>query len=191
MTHTPFDPLDMDWEPSPLNDPLDLEEVTAAVVVQTKRRAHELRCDRKKALFIQTLATSGNITTSCAAAGWCRKSAYHHRDADPQFKELWEEALEVAVELLEAQARSLAIKGVDEPVFQNGILVGHKRRYSEKMLEILLKAHRPEKYRDNLKVEADIKGGVLVVPGIATDSDWESQASAQQAQHRTYTGEAE
>ena len=191
MTHEPFDPLDMSWEPEPLDDPLSVSEVGEAMTKITGKRAHEARCDQRKRLFLQTLAVTGNVTASCAAAGWARKTSYHHKEVDPEFRALWEEALEVSIDLLETQARSLAVNGVDEPVYQNGVLVGHKRRYSEKMLEILLKAHRPEKYRDNMKIEADVKGGVLVVPGIATDTDWESMASSQQAQHRSNTGDHE
>lgn len=186
-----FDPLDMDWDPTPISDPHSVSEVAERVQTVVRRRADQLRCDAKKALFLQTLAVTGNVTAASASAGWSRKCSYLHRKADKDFADLWDEALEVAIDLLETQARSLAVNGVDEPVFQNGVLVGHKRRYSEKMLEILLKAHRPEKYRDNMKIEADVKGGVLVVPGIASDTSWEAAAAAQQAQHRGNTGETE
>ena len=69
------------------------------------------------------------------------------------FRADWDEALEEARELLEAEARRRAAIGVDEPVFYKGKVVGHIRKYSDNLLMFLLKAHWPEKFRDNYAVE--------------------------------------
>jgi hypothetical protein len=42
------------------------------------------------------------------------------------------------------------VEGVDKPVYQGGVLVGYVREYSDQLLVTLLKAHRPEKFRDNV-----------------------------------------
>ena len=55
--------------------------------------------------------------------------------------------------MLEAEARRRAAIGVDEPVFYKGKVVGHIRKYSDNLLMFLLKAHWPEKFRDNYGVE--------------------------------------
>lgn len=180
-----YDPLDMDQPPADY-DPLDLGTTT---LLASKLTAAQARTDKRKQLCIQTLATTGNVTTACTAAGWARSTYYHHQKADKAFKALTEEALEVAIDLLEQHARNLAIQGVEEPIYQGGILVGSKTKYSERMVEILLKAHRPDKYRDNMKLEAAVTGGVLVVPGISSESDWEREAKAQQAEHRASQGD--
>jgi hypothetical protein len=41
--------------------------------------------------------------------------------------------------MLEAEARRRAVQGWDEPVFHQGRKVGTIRKYSDRMLEILLK----------------------------------------------------
>ena len=38
------------------------------------------------------------------------------------------------------------------------------RRYSDRLLEVLLKARRPETFRENMKLEAHVTGGVLAIP---------------------------
>lgn len=60
------------------------------------------------------------------------------------------------------------------------------RKPSDRMLEILLKAHRPNKYRENVEVKHSIEGGVMVIP--AEPTDWEAEAANQQKEHRS--GEA-
>ena len=40
-----------------------------------------------------------------------------------------------------------------EPEYYKGEVVGHTRKYSDALLMFLLKANRPDKYRDNIKVD--------------------------------------
>ena len=49
---------------------------------------------------------------------------------------------------LEQEARRRALEGVEEPVFCRGERVGVIRRYSDALLILLLKAKRPEQFRD-------------------------------------------
>ena len=80
------------------------------------------------------------------------------------FRADWDEALEEARELLEAEARRRAAIGVDEPVFYKGKVVGHIRKYSDNLLMFLLKAHWPEKFRDNYAVEHSGPGFLVIKP---------------------------
>ena len=144
---------------------------------------------KKRAIFIENVAQMGNVAMAARATGWSRGTPYALRKTDKLFAEAWKEAEDIAVDMLEGQAWSLAMKGVKEPVFHNGEQCGFKVKYSERMLEILLKARRPNTYRENIKAELDVKGGVLVVPGVAKEADWEAEAVEQQAEHRASTGE--
>ena len=54
-----------------------------------------------------------------------------------------------------------AVEGVEQPVYQLGKLVGHVREYSDKLLELYLKSHAPEKYMDRQSVEHS--GAVLKI----------------------------
>ena len=55
-----------------------------------------------------------------------------------------------------------AVEGVDEPMVNHlGQIVGYKKKYSDRLLEVQLKALDPDKYKDNSKV--DQKGLVINV----------------------------
>ena len=60
--------------------------------------------------------------------------------------------------MLEAEARRRAAIGVDEPVFYKGEVVGHIRKYSDTLLMFLLKAHWPEKFRENVSIDQRVSG---------------------------------
>ena len=55
-----------------------------------------------------------------------------------------------------------AVEGIDEPMVNHlGQIVGYKKKYSDRLLEVQLKALDPDKYKDNSKV--DQKGLVINV----------------------------
>lgn len=98
--------------------------------------------------FLSALADSGNIRQSCEAANVSRTYIYDVRRADPAFAQAWDEAIDDACDLIIAEAHRRAVRGVKVPVYQGGKLVGHKREYSDTLLMFLLKAWKPEVYRD-------------------------------------------
>lgn len=111
-----------------------------------------------KGKFLATLAETGIVSAAVKAAGVARSTAYEWRENDPAFAAAWASAEETATDALEAEARRRAIDGWDEPVFQGGKDVGTIRRYSDRMLEILLKGHR-HRFRENSKVEVSGPNG--------------------------------
>lgn len=111
--------------------------------------------------FIKQLATTGNVADACRKAKVARGVAYRERDEDEQFKAAWEEALEIATENLELEARRRAEHGYLDPVYFMGAKVGSVRRYSDTLLIFLLKAHKPDKYRDSVK---HVHGGAVGEP---------------------------
>lgn len=147
--------------------------------------------DRRKAIFIRTLAQTGIVGRAATAAGWPRGYAYSVRAGDEEFSKLWDQAVEFATDALEEAARTRAIDGVSKPVYQQKELVGYVTEYSDTLLVQLLKAKRPNEFRENVSLQADVKGGVLVVPGVASADAWERAAGANQAEHRTHQGDPE
>lgn len=109
--------------------------------------------------FIQRLCETGNVTAACKKAKISRQRAYEVRDEDEVFRTAWEEALVVATENLELEARRRAETGVLEPVFYLGKKVGAIRKYSDTLMIFLLKAHKPDTYRDNQHIEHTGKDG--------------------------------
>lgn len=113
-----------------------------------------LRVTKKKQKeFLDKLRETCNVTQSALYCGVSRKVFYEHKAANPEFAAAWEEAIEEGVEILEAEARRRAFNGVSEPVFYLGKKCGAVQRYSDTLLIFLLKGHKPEKYRENSKVE--------------------------------------
>ena len=110
--------------------------------------------------FIAALAESGNITLAARAAGVGRRTVYDAQKADESFAAAWAEAEDIAADLLEEEARKRAVDGTPEPVYYKGQMVGAVRRYSDNLLMFLLKARRPERFRD--RSEQRISGSVGV-----------------------------
>lgn len=55
-----------------------------------------------------------------------------------------------------------AVEGIDDPVYtQTGVLAGHRKKHSDRLLEVHLKALDPERYSD--KHQHEFKGVVLNV----------------------------
>ena len=103
---------------------------------------------KKMEQFLKALAETCNVTAAARQIGMSRRSMYDKRDADAEFAEAWDNAVEQGIDTLEFEARRRAYEGVDEPVFHRGEECGHVRRYSDTLLMFLLRSHRPEKYRE-------------------------------------------
>jgi len=100
-----------------------------------------------------------NVSAAAKKAGVPRSTAYDWYKADEAFAAAWDDAVEVAVDSLEKEAWRRARDGVLKPVYQKGEKVGQVREYSDQLMVTLLKAHRPEKYRDRQQLEHTGPGG--------------------------------
>lgn len=105
--------------------------------------------------FLATLRETANVRLAIESAGAARSTAYAHRKSSTTFRDAWDDALDEAVDLLEAEARRRAFAGVEEPVFYQGVQVGVVRKYSDLLLIFLLKAHRPRKFRERVELSGD------------------------------------
>lgn len=111
--------------------------------------------------FLATLRETGNVRCSCEVAGIERNTAYSWRMEDDTFRELWREALESAIDLLEQEAWRRGYDGVDKPIVYKGRVMTTYKEYSDRMLEILLKAHR-KKFRDKHELTGEDGGPILL-----------------------------
>jgi hypothetical protein len=107
---------------------------------------------RIKAAFLDELARTANVTRASALVGVTPRCAYLWRQADEAFAAAWAEAVELGTNALEDEAVRRAFEGTERPVFQGGRLVGHERIFSDNLLALLLKARRPEAYKDRQPV---------------------------------------
>lgn len=104
--------------------------------------------------FLAELRKCGNVRAACARAKIERSTAYKARKEDAAFAEQWKAALDDAIDDLESEAWHRAQVGdvkylfyQGEPIELNGKPV-IERQKSDTLMALLLKAHRPEKYRE-------------------------------------------
>lgn len=105
----------------------------------------------KQRAFLAAFPIVGTITGAAEAAG-CNRRMHVDWMADPEYSEAFNAARESLVESLESEAIRRARDGTIEGVYQGGIQVGEQRKYSDTLTIFLLKANRPEKYRDEIRV---------------------------------------
>ena len=125
---------------------------------------HRLKLTRERQdKFLEALAATGIVSTAVKIAGTSRTRVYTLRKKNPSFAAAWEEAEEKAADALEAEAWRRAVDGVAEPLVSGGKLVSDStgqpiaiRRYSDVLLIALLKARRPERFKDRTAIEHDI-----------------------------------
>jgi hypothetical protein len=110
--------------------------------------------------FLDGLA-QGKSVAEAAGGDAFRRRLYRLRAQDTpdarEFAQRWKDAYDEGTDVLEKEAQRRAVEGVDEPRMlgsgDNAELV-QVRKYSDTLMIFLLKARRPEKYRDNAKVES-------------------------------------
>jgi hypothetical protein len=98
--------------------------------------------------FFHHLGRTGSVTVAAQRAQLRRSSLYQRRRDDEEFAERWAQALDLGVERLQDNAMNRAMNGTEKPVWRNGRQVGSVRQFDNKLLQFLLRAHRPEVYGD-------------------------------------------
>lgn len=104
--------------------------------------------EEKLADFLEHFSAHGIMNEACAQAGISRKAVWRARK-DPTFSRLYEEAQALGVSAMEDEAVLRATKGSKEPVFWKGRRIATIRKKSDLLLMFILKAKRPDLYRDN------------------------------------------
>lgn len=134
----------------------------------------------KLTAFCAALAETCNVGKAASAVGISRYTAYIWRKEDSDFAARWDDAMKAGLLMLEDEAHRRAFDGVAEPLTHQGRITyqveefvdeeGNRglrakrdaegnpipetvRKYSDTLAIFLLKAHAPDKYRENSKVE--------------------------------------
>lgn len=102
-------------------------------------------------VFLESLAEHGIISLACKKAHINRSTFYRWKEK-PQFKKLYDTALEDAKDNIKAEIYRRAHDGVEEPVYQLGKYCGTTTKYSDTLLIFHAKMLMPE-YRDKQQVE--------------------------------------
>jgi hypothetical protein len=121
----------------------------------TRAARHGVKTDARQR-FLEAYARSGNLSQSAAAAGVGRRTVYTWQEHDQAFALAFNEAEAQAVEALEAVAHQRATAGarIERQVWRDGKLIETVIEYrpSDPVLLTLLKALKPDKYRERIDV---------------------------------------
>lgn len=101
-----------------------------------------------KPRFIEAFREHKLITPACEAVGVGRTTVYDARRNDEEFAAKWAEVETEMVEAMEREAYRRAVEGVRKPLVSAGKHVTDVVEYSDGLLQFLLKARRPEQYRE-------------------------------------------
>src|SRR5712691_9209903 len=124
----------------------------------------------KRDAFLAVLCDTASPTRAAAAAGVSRTCAYMARDRDLEFKIAWNDAVEMALDRLLEEGYRRAVDGFEEPAVSGGRVVvirdpdtGDERplsvtRYSDRLLEVLLKFRYPDRLAERLRADVKVDG---------------------------------
>jgi len=118
---------------------------------------------RLKAEFVAALRNIGVMRYACDQVKVGRSTVARWRAADTAFETAVLEALDDAVEVMEREAFRRAVVGTEKPI----TVAGQReviRDFSDVLLIFLLKANRPEKYRERYEHQhSGLAGGPIQV----------------------------
>lgn len=134
------------------------------------RKPYQLMTDEGKAKIVAFVRENGRYLGLMAqVAGVSKETLRQHMKEDLEFAGEIEDAIEARNRHLEEAAYKRAVKGVIRRKYdKDGNLIEKERVYSDRLLEKLLDANHPDKFRrDKDQGVGGPIGGVLVIPLVA------------------------
>ncbi len=113
----------------------------------------------KQAEFLSFLREGRTVESAARGVAIHRSTLYRLRDHNEDFRRSWDESWEAGIEALEDELRRRGFEGVEKPVFHSGVVVGSVREFDTTAAIFILKARKPEVYRDNARIEHTGPGG--------------------------------
>lgn len=158
--------------PAPDSAPPALPDMPAELAsVPAEYRATRVSTRTVQRLFLECFAACGSLTEAAQAAGVRHQRHYEWLARDPQYAQRFAEAERRVTDLAEAAAVKRGVLGLDEPVFgrlpgrdTGSGVIGTRKVYSDRLLELLLRARRPERYRQDqgaAPVQVQVQVGIV------------------------------
>lgn len=114
-----------------------------------EQKVHAPKKGRWRKAFLAAYKLTGILTVAAEKAGVSRSGVQHAMQRDPQFAQEVRDAGEEAADVLEGVALGRATQG---------------KTPSDLLLMFILKARRPEKFRDNYRLEHTGADGAPIMP---------------------------
>lgn len=144
------------------------KKARARATALAKRQATVL-LKKRKAVFLATLEDTHLVTAAAKACDVHRSTVYEWRAGDVEFAAAWAEVEERSTEEMEREAYRRAVDGwVERGIYEDGKQVGEVRKFSDVLLMFMLKARRPNTYREHHKIELAGLDGAPIAAEITT-----------------------
>jgi hypothetical protein len=138
-----------------MSDELSLAQSSQRYVRGQPRKTH-VQSEHAKRAFLESYRQWANISYACEQANIGRTTVYGWQEHDPEFLAAFRLAGEAATERLEKEAWRRGVEGspYTRTSYWHGEPVGTdaKIEYSDQLLMLLLRARKPDTYREKLDV---------------------------------------
>jgi len=118
----------------------------AKQAARTKGKGAKLGISARRRKFIDVLRRTNNVSHAAREAGIAVSTVYRYRAKVERFRTQWDEAVNEALDQLEAALMERALQGVEKKVFFGGKACGTVRHYSDALAMFMLRSKRPEIY---------------------------------------------
>lgn len=143
----------------------------------------------RRETFLQALADTCSPKAAAAAAGVSKQTCYYHREKDIEFRQAWDKCVDLALDAVLGESYRRAVVGVDEPVIFQGQVSkevgpdGTERpltitKYSDRLLEVLMKWRYGDQLADRLRVRVEESTGLSPEALLAMPSEERAQLVA-------------
>ncbi|MGP1470935.1 MAG: hypothetical protein ACTTJE_04990 [Schwartzia sp. (in: firmicutes)] len=134
---------------------------------EKKERVFRFTRSAKQNEFLNALVKTGTVKGATALSGISRASHYRWLE-DDAYQVGLSRARQMAADLLEDEAWRRAVEGDERPIYnKHGEKISSVRYYSDRLLEKLLAANLPEKYKERIEE--------TVVGDGAAEFGWEGE----------------
>jgi hypothetical protein len=122
-------------------------------------------------IYLETLRKCPMHVAAAQAAGISTRQAWEWRKKRPEFGAACDEACKIGAHVIEVEGYRRAVHGWEKPIYGrdkdgNPVLVGHERLYDTRLMEMMLRAHMPEKYSPKIQQEISGPGGSPFAPSV-------------------------
>ncbi|MFC2000025.1 terminase [Chloroflexota bacterium] len=121
--------------------------------MEREKMANQRDTQQLKKAFLDAYAEKGTVTAAATAVGINRWTHYDWMKKCARYEKDFARAESLYCDILEAELHRRGVEGWDEPVYQQGGLVGTVRKYDSTILIFKCKGHIPEKYRDRQDIK--------------------------------------
>ena len=112
---------------------------------------------KRRAEFIGIVSRTGRRVAASRELGVCYATVCQHQNKDSEFASAIAEAIDIYRDSIDEEVGRRGMKGIEEDIWYQGVIVGKKIVYSDQLLLAHAKAHHPA-YKDKVEQDVTVQG---------------------------------